>query len=93
MSKLCEMVEAIVVSKGTLVSILHDKSDIRNISSSWVLCLFSAENKCNCEVTSEAFVAHTSEFERVSASICNCRQNMDTPQHTQYKGAIKAVDC
>ena len=42
-----EIVEAIGISQGTILSILHEKLDVEKISAGWVPRLLSDENKCN----------------------------------------------
>ena len=54
--KLREIVEATGVSKGTVISILHEKLDMKKLSARWVPRLLTAENKRNRVVTSKALL-------------------------------------
>lgn len=55
--KLREIVEVTGVSKGTVISILHEKLDMRKISARWVPRLLSAENKRSRVVAAKALLA------------------------------------
>ncbi len=66
--KLRKIVEAKEVSQGTIVSNLHDKLDMRKLSTRGASCLLSAGNERNRVVTSEALLG------------CMCR-NLDEFLH------------
>ena len=55
--KVREIVEAIGISRGTVVSILHKKLDVKKISERWVSHSLSEESKRNRVVDSKAILA------------------------------------
>ena len=52
-----EIVETIGISQGTVISILHEKLGMKNISARWVPRLLLEKNKRNHVVDSEAILA------------------------------------
>ncbi len=85
--KLGEIVEATGVSKAIMVSILHDKWDMRKISVRWVSCLLSAENKRNRVVASEALLVHI--HHNLNEFLC---QFVTVDETWIHQETIKAVD-
>ena len=86
--KVQEIVEAIGISHGKVITILHEKLSMKNLSARWVPRLLIVENKRNCLADSMVGLAlfrrNPSEFLRQYITVDETWIHFYTPETKEH---------
>ena len=89
--KLCEIVEDLKVSEGSVFTILHDHLSMRKLCSKWVLYLLTVDQKQQCVNDSERclqlFQCNQKEFLHKYVTMDETWIHLFTPESTEWTTA------